>query len=295
MSDKVWGDYDQAALDKAYDARGSVPDFETTYLPAFSANSQKTRRTLKGALNVPYGPHRDQVLDIFPADSADAPVNVFIHGGYWRMLTKDESSYAADALTPAGVTSVIITYSLTPGVHLDVIVRQCREAVAWTYRNIHRYNGNARRLYVSGHSAGGHLTGMVLATDWAGDYGLPSDLVKGATALSGLYDLEPVNKAQPREWLQLTPDQVQRNSPIHHMPPHKCPVIVAWGGGEPDGFPWQSNQYADALEAHGCDVTRMEIGDLDHFAVGDEMAKPDSDLTVAMKNLMELDKHSWKS
>jgi arylformamidase len=220
---------------------------------------------------------------------------VFIHGGYWRMLTKDENSYAADALAPAGATTVVITYSLTPDVHLDVIVRQCRDAVAWTYRNIHRYGGNNRRLYVSGHSAGGHLTGMVLGTDWAEDYGLPADIVKGGTPMSGLFDLDPVRLAFPSEWLQLSEMAAHRNSPVHHLPKTKCPVIVAWGGGEPEGFHWQSKKYADALEANGNPVTRIQVGDLDHFALGYEMADPDTEITKAMLEQMEIGKHDWRS
>ncbi len=295
MSDIVWGEYDQQALDTAYDARGSVPDFETTYLPGFTENSVATRAKLHGPRNVPYGPHKDQVLDIFPAQSSDAPVNVFIHGGYWRMLTKDENSFVADALTPAGATTVVITYSLAPDVHMDAIVRQCRDAVAWTYKNIHRYGGNNRRLYVSGHSAGGHLTGMVLGTDWVEDYGLPADIVKGGAPMSGLFDLDPVRLAFPQEWLQLSEMAAHRNSPIHHLPKTKLPVIVAWGGGEPEGFGWQSQKYADALEANGNPVIRIEVGDLDHFAVGYEMANPDTALTKALLEQMEIGKHDWRS
>ncbi len=295
MSDKVWGDYTQDALDTAYNARTSVPDFETTYLPGFTENSVATRAKIHGPRNVPYGPHKDQILDIFPSADSDSPVNVFIHGGYWRMLTKDESSYVAETLTPAGVTTVVITYSLTPGVHLDVIVRQCRDAISWTYRNIHHYGGNNRRLYVSGHSAGGHLTGMVLGTDWAGDYGLPADTVKGGTAISGLFDLDPLRIAFTKEWLQLSEEAAERNSPVHHLPQTKCPVIVAWGGGEPEGFPWQSGKYADALEANGNPVTRLELPGLDHFAAGYEMCRADAPLAQAMMAQMELGKHSWRS
>lgn len=283
-----WQDLDQAALDKAYNARESVPDFETTYLPGFTENSLRTSRANPGPRDVPYGPHRDQVLDIFPAKENGAPVHLFIHGGYWRMLTKDENSYVAEALTPMGATVMVNTYSLAPDVHLDIIVRQCRDAVAWAYRNAHRYGADNRRLYLSGHSAGGHLAAMMLSTDWEADYGLPPDIVKGVTAISGLYDMRPLQKAFTNEWLQLSDMATARNSPINHKPPHACPVIVAWGEDDPEGFHWQSEAYLRQLEAWGVPASRLVLAGKDHFAAGNEFMDPQSPLTQAIAKQMGL-------
>ena len=216
-------------------------------------------------------------------------MHLFIHGGYWRMLTKDENSYVAEVLAPAGATVMVNTYSLTPDVHLDVIVRQCRDCIAWNYRNAHLYGGDPRRIYISGHSAGGHLVGMMLATDWERDYGLPADIIKGAAVLSGLYDIRPLRLAFTNEWLQISEYAAERNSPMFHMPPaHKPPVIVTYGGAEPEGFHEQSQGYMDALKKHGVDVTYVELPGLDHFAVGNEVMDPDSPLTKAMLAQMGL-------
>jgi arylformamidase len=286
---KAYGDRTQDELDTAYNARASVPDFENTYLPGFGRDSERVRQALPGPRDVAYGPHCDQVCDIFPAKDQGAPVHLFLHGGYWRMLTKDENSYVADVLTPAGATVMVNSYSLCPDVHIDVIVRQCRAFVAWAYRNAHLYGGDPRRLYISGHSAGGHLVGMMLATDWAAEYGLPADVIKGATAMSGLFDLRPLRAAFTNEWLQLSEMAAERNSPLFHLPPaDKCPVIVSYGGNDPIGFHEQSQAYMKALKAHGVQVTYVELPGLDHFAVGNQFMDARSPLTRAILAQMGL-------
>lgn len=283
-----WKGLDRAALDKSYNARESVADFENTYLPGFSEDSLRARRANPGPRNVPYGPHRDQVLDIFPAKQHGAPVHLFIHGGYWRMLTKDENSFVAEALTPMGATVMVNTYSLTPDVHLDVIVRQCRAFVVWAYKNAHRYGADNRRIYISGHSAGGHLAAMMLSTDWQADYNLPPDIVKGVTAISGLYDLAPLQKAFTNEWLQLSDMAAERNSPIHHKPPYACPVIVAWGEDDPEGFHWQGDAYLAKLKEWRMDTERLVLKGRDHFAACNEYMDPKAPLTQAVAKQMGL-------
>jgi len=289
MNDKVWGDYDSASLRAAYDARGSVADFDS-YLRGFDENSARARKTLEGARNVAYGVHKDQVLDVFraPGQKTPGPVNLFIHGGYWRLLTKEENGFAALAMAPAGATVMVNTYSLAPHVHLDVIVRQCREAVVWAYRNAAAHGGDPDRIYISGHSAGGHLVGMMLATDWAGDYGVPADVIKGATALSGIFDMRPLRLAEPQEWLQLSEEAALRNSPIFNLPIHKCPVIVAYGEDDPRGFHDQSKAYIAALKEHGVEVTTTDLPGLDHFAAGNELMDPERPLTKLMLAQMGL-------
>lgn len=277
---------DQAALDKAYNARGSVPDFDV-YARGFVENSARARKTLKVVRDIAYGAHKDEVLDVFPA-GPKAPVHVFIHGGYWRMLTKEENSFVAEGLAPAGACTVVNTYSLLPGTSMDAIVRQCRATIAWAYRHIAEHGGDPNRIHISGHSAGGHLTAMMLATDWAGEYGLPADLVKGATCLSGVYDLRPLTRAFTREWLQLSADQAFRNSPILHMPKHKCPVVMSVGGAEPDGFQAQHRAYKAALEAHGVTVTDVPAPGDDHFALGNRLMDRKHPLTQAMLKQMGL-------
>jgi arylformamidase len=280
---------DQAELDRAYSARGPLGDkFEKVYLPGFTTYSEAARAKLPCRRDVRYGPHRDEVCDVFPAARPGAPLMLYLHGGYWRMLTKDENSFVATALQPAGATVMVNTYSLCPDVHLDVIVQQCRAFVAWAWRNAGFYNADPARLFVSGHSAGGHLVGMMLATDWERDYGLPRDAIKGAVAISGLYDLAPLARAFTNEWLQIAPGAAARNSPLKLEPKSKCPVVAAVGGDEPVGFLTQTRAYVAHLEAKGVPVTVVDLPGMDHFAAWNEIMDPKTPLAKAVLKLMGL-------
>ena len=129
---------------------------------------------------------------------------------------------------------------------------------------------------------------MMLSTDWEGDYGLPPDILKGVTAISGLYDLAPLQKAFINAWLQLSDIAVRRNSPIHQRPPHPCPVIVAWGEEEVDGFHWQSERYLEQLAAWGVPAERLLLKGRDHFAACNEFMDPNAPLTQAVAKQMGL-------
>lgn len=287
---------DRAALDRAYNARAAVADFDA-YARGFTSNSAQTRQRLMLESDVPYGPHCDELLDVFfaggtrpsaAASSGGAPIHLFLHGGYWRLLTKDENSYVADVMAPAGACVMVNSYSLAPAVKLDVIVRQCQAAVAWAYRNGARFGGDPEKLYISGHSAGGQLVAMMLATDWEAEYGLPANIIKGAVCLSGLFDVRPLGRAFTNEWLELSPIEAVRNSPQQQPLRSQCPVLVAYGGAEPAGFIYQSHCYAEKLTAAGVDVALMERPGLDHFALCNELMDRDSPLTKAVLTQMGL-------
>ena len=258
------------------------------YLPCFTTFSAAARKALPVRRDIHYGPHRDEVCDVFPAAMPGAPLMLYLHGGYWRMLTKEENSFVATALQPAGATVMVNTYSLCPDVHLDVIVHQCRAFVAWAWKNAGFYNADPNRIFVSGHSAGGHLVGMMLATDWERDWGLPKDVLKGAVAISGLYDLKPLARAFTNDWLQIAPNAVARNSPNFLEPKSTCPVIVAVGGAEPQGFLSQTAVYTAHLKAKGVPVIEVDLPGLDHFAAWNAVMDAERPLTKAVLKLMGL-------
>jgi arylformamidase len=278
---------DLAAFNHTYDARASVPDFDAL-MRHFVTASQALRDRIPGPRNVAYGPHRDEVLDIFPGGDGKSPIHLFIHGGYWRMLTKDECSLYAGAMAPAGATVLVNTYSLAPSVTLDVIVRQCQAAVAWAYKNADAIGGDRDRIFVSGHSAGGHLAGMMLTTDWAGDYGLPADVLKGVTCVSGLFDLRPVRRAFMNDWLQLDQAEAERNSPILRKVHHPCPVVLSWGEHDPLAFRTDGAQFHKHLEALGVPVQTVPMPGHHHFSVADAMADPATPLARALLHQMGL-------
>ena len=138
----------------------------------YGEHSAEARTRLDGSYDIAYGPTRDEKLDIFPAARPNAPLFVFIHGGYWRAFSAREHSFVALGPVALGITTVLVDYSLCPKVTIDEITRQCRAAIAWTIRHIGEYGGDPARVAVGGHSAGGHLSAMCLETRWDEDWGL---------------------------------------------------------------------------------------------------------------------------
>jgi arylformamidase len=283
----VFREYDQAALDREYDNRRKVPEF-ADWLARYPRESEATRRALPSRLDVPYGPSAAETLDVFPAPGdAPAPVQIFIHGGYWRALSKSDFSFVARAFHPAGAATVVLDYALIPTVDMDTLVRQCRTAVAWVYWNAPSFGGDPERIFVSGHSAGGHLAAMLMATDWAA-FGAPSRVINGGSAYSGLYDLEPIRLSYLNETLGLTPDSARRNSPVHLRPAGPAPLLLAVGDLEGPEYHRQNEDLAAAWRGHGvrCDV--MDMPGVHHYSIVSQLEEPGSDLARAILAQMSL-------
>ena len=256
----------QAQIDAQYNASLGLID------PAapgkhYVAQSVLARATLEHSLDVPYGPTLQETLDIFPADAPNAPVFVFIHGGYWRALSSKEFSGVALGLQRRGITTVVVNYALCPFVSMDEITRQVRAAVAWTVRNIAQYGGDPQRVAVGGHSAGGHLTAMCLQTEWARDYGLVQDPIKAALCLSGLYDIAPLRYSYLQPMIQLDEGCIRRNSPAFSARTCAAPAWITWGGNETSEFARQSAVMHAAWGAQGNTSTLRPIDGADHFSV----------------------------
>lgn len=285
---KVYRDLDQAGLDREYNARATVPDVEP-YLARYAAESARMRAALPCHLDVAYGPTPEETLDIFPAAGPrPAPTMVFVHGGYWRLLGKGDSSFMAEAFTGAGATLVAVNYALAPRVTLDEIVRQVRAAVAWLHREGKAYGVDPERIHAVGSSAGGHLTAMLLCPGWPEDLGVHEDVVKGACVISGLFDLEPVRLCHPNEWARLDAEGARRLSPIHHLPAHGCPLIVAWAETDTGEFKRQSQALAEAWAGRGFPCARIELAGFNHFDIVLELNRAASPLTAAILHQMGL-------
>lgn len=270
-----------------YMPRMTVPNAED-YLEAAARRSEKARKKLGGKIDVAYGDTPGQTLDIFPAAEKKAPVHVFIHGGYWRALDKSFYSEMAVPMVAAGATTVLVNYDLCPAVTVTEITDQVRRALVWVHKNIGRYNGDRKRITVSGHSAGGHLVGMMVATDFASLAGLSNALIKTSIPISGLFDLRGHRETDVQADIHLTVKEAKAMSPMLLPPVATGEVLIAVGGAEPDLFHWQSLAYAAHLRLNGIKAEYMSMGTDNHFDITDRLAKPSDPLTKALiaKTLM---------
>jgi arylformamidase len=275
---KLYRDFStQEEIDAQYNPELSVPDLKP-YIEFFSGESQRARRALDCALDLRFGPTIDETVDVFPAASPGSPVVVFIHGGYWRRLSSKEFSLAALGLVPAGCTVVVTNYSLCPKVRIDEITRQSRAVIAWLAREAGVYNGDADRIFVCGHSAGGQQVGMLVATDWTGAYGLPENILKGGIPISGIFDLAPLRYSWLQPKVVLDHETIVRESPMLHIPDAGPPLLVTLGGDESEEFHRQSRDYLDAWCSRGLRGESFAQPGKNHFNAIEGLAEPESAL-----------------
>jgi arylformamidase len=286
MSEVAYKGFRKEEMEFHFDPRSATPDHERWAEERRKA-SMKVRATLKSRLNVPYGSSARQVMDIFPADKPGAPVFVHIHGGYWRGGSKDDNCHFAELFVQAGATVVLVEYDLCPAVTVTEIVRQARAAIAWVYRNISNYGGDPSKLYVSGLSAGGHLVVMALGHDWEKE-GFPRRLIKGAFAISGVYDLDAVLHVGVNQEIRLTPETALENSPFLHPPLPHTPLVFVVGAAEPRGWKQMSEDLFRLCKTRGVECEYLEIPGAHHYALSSHMADPTSPLSHAIFRQMGL-------
>ena len=332
-------------FESEYNLRARHPDFET-YFERWQSESEHARSTLPCNLDQQYGDGSNMSLDIFPQPGASHPILLFIHGGYWRSMDKELFAYPAIGLNKSGVVYISINYALAPTITLDEIVEQCRQAVTWVHRNAETFGGDPNRIHISGHSAGGHLTAMMLSTDWAQsgvvyisiNYALAPTItldeiveqcrqavtwvhrnaetfggdpnrihisghsagghltammlstdwaqrgeaaikLAGGIAISGLFDLAPILETSINDEVQLDMISARRNSPSEFLPSNG---IAAVGANETDEFLRQSREYASAWKKHSGDGQYLPLAGFHHFDVVCELGRAGSELNDAV-------------
>jgi arylformamidase len=271
-----------AEIDREYNPRLTVGDGEATArLNEVIERSLRIRSEYTSRQDVPYGDSDAETVDIYLAAKRPAPIHVFIHGGYWRAFSSKDFASVAEACVENDITAVLVNYALCPAVTIDEIVRQCRAALSWVWKNAPSFDGDPKRLSLSGHSAGGHLTAMLLATDWT-QWGLPADAIRFACPISGLYDLGPFPHSFLQPSLKLDAAQVTRNSPLFLSPRTRSPVLVAVGGDETAEFHRQAEEYVAWLKRHGIAVDYLDLAGRNHFTVLDDFRGRGGPLFQAM-------------
>ena len=255
-----------------------MPDF-ANYLAQWADSSVQARRQLGGLTDIAYGSELSETLDIFPSAQSNAPVVVFIHGGYWRSLDKSDHSFVAPALVEQGACVVVPNYALCPAVSIPHIVMQMVKALAWVWRYIGRWGGDASRIHLVGHSAGGHLAAMMMACRWS-EYqsDLPPDLVKSVLSVSGLYELDSVMRSSMlQSSLHLNDEQVLRCSPAWMPAPSTGSLVSVAGALESEAFIMHNHLIKEAWGPKRVPWVE-DLPGLHHFSIVNELAKPGSHL-----------------
>ena len=267
--------YDENGLNTQYNARDSVPAFGA-YARRWQAESEKATAGLDCTLDVPFGDSDAEKLDIFPgAGGGPSPVLVFYHGGYWRSTDKSWYRFLARPFVERGVTVVLPNYGLCPAVTMDTIADQCRRSFEWIWRNAASYGGDEARIFVSGHSAGGQIAGMLLGADWSGLGAVSGYPIKGVTTVSGLFDLEPIRHTNLNADLAMDQEAARRNSPLDlPLPARIPPVIAAVGALESDEFHRQNQLYAGHIRAAGGACDALAVAGHHHYSILEAMANP---------------------
>jgi arylformamidase len=233
MPDKggsVFLDYDQAALDAAYDQAAYAPNREQL-ISRRIAESEAARRRIGEPERVVYGPGAVEQLDIYRTTRTGAPVFIFIHGGAWRSGRSKDFATPADMFLAAGAHYIVPDFAWVQDVggSLMVLADQICRAVAWVHRHASDFGGDLDRLYLAGQSSGGHLAAVAMTTDWRRGFGLPADVIKGGICISGMYDLTPVRLSARNRYVAFDDATVPVLSPIRHLDRLQAPLIVAYG------------------------------------------------------------------
>jgi arylformamidase len=284
-SARPW-DTDRAARDLAYTPSSCVPDI-APYLQEYADRSARAREQLPWC-ELSYGPTSSEVLHFFPATEPGAPLHVFIHGGYWQDLSETDSSFAAPGMVARGSAFAALGYGLAPKHRLEEIVEMVRRGVLWLYLNSAELGVDPTRVYLSGSSAGAHLAAMCLLDGWLPTPLRPRDLVRGATLLSGVYELEPLRHTYIGEAIDLGIDEAARNSPTRHLGTGLPPVIVARGGDESVAFVDEHDELVSAVTQLGSPVVDLVLARRNHFDLPLGLGDPRDVLGQAVFAQMEL-------
>jgi len=288
--DQVYRGYTADELAVEIDAAATITNFDEIQQQN-GIDTAKARKAIPCAIDISYGPDELQKLDVYhPKDkrSGGYPVLVDIHGGGWRAGSKNGRGFPAETLVPEGLVWATIDYGLAPKHKIAAIVDHVRSALAWVHKNIATYGGDPERIYVCGHSAGGHLTGMLLTEGWHARYGVPETVIKGAIASSGVYDMEALVHA-PRGYndeLGMSLVQARAHSPYYHLPQRACPLIVAWGSDETREFVRQSRDFATAWRDAGLNMSAIECKGDHHFSIARTFIDPTSPLNKAVLKMV---------
>ena len=271
----VWMDMDQVDLDAAYDQVFYAPLMQEI-IRRLASTSEAVRARIGPPIRESYGPTAVEKLDIYRTRRAKAPIFVMIHGGAWLVGEAKNYAFPAEMIVNAGAHYVALDFVQIKEADGDlrVMAEQVLRAVAWVYRNADKFDGDRERLYIGGHSSGGHFCGVALVTDWQKDFGLPGGVVKGGLCMSGLYDMKPVRLSKRSSYVKFTDEMEQTMSSQRYLDLLRAPIIVTYGTHETPEFQRQNRDFAAAVSAAGKPVELVQAPNFNHFEMLESLGNP---------------------
>lgn len=271
-------------LEEQYNARKAVPDHVEIF-STWQTRSERFRQTADCQLDLSYGSAPRERLDLFRS-SDNTRLHLFLHGGYWQAMDKSYFSFIAEGLIRQGVSVAICNYPLCPESTLQEILHSVQKACAWLWKQSAELGGKWKNIQLSGHSAGGQLTAMLMATKWRNlDHQLPVDLITSGVAISGIYDLEPLLHTTINDKLGLTRETATENSPLFTEPATSAPLLLVVGGDERPAFHQQMNSFAEHRRSQNIRVETALYPELNHFTMIEQLADSDGRLLKSVIRL----------
>ena len=269
-SSYVFLGYTQAELDASYDQAKYAPNRDVV-MRRTTASGARAHERLTKPVQVAYGTHEAEKIEIFRTARVPAPIVAFIHGGGWKTNSASRFAFVAEPIVAAGAHCALIDFSGIETVdgRLDVLADQVRRAVAWLGDNAATLGGDPRQLYLAGHSSGAHLAATVIA---AGD--TSSRSIRGAVLCSGMYELAPVALSRRSSYVRFDEATIAALSPMRHLERIEAPVVIAFGTEETPEFQRQGRDFAQALQERGHDARLIVAEGYNHFEIAETFGNP---------------------
>jgi len=275
-------------IENQYYLRGLRPNYQTEVIPNWIKKSKDYSEKVKPKFNLKYGKNERNVLDLYSVNNSKIFL-LYIHGGYWQRGDKSVYSFLANSFVNNNINFLTVGYDLCPSISITEIVSQAQEAIVWIWKNASKLEINKNKFIVSGHSAGGHITGMMMGTEWnkiSSD--LPNDLILAGIPISALNLLEPIRHTSLNDALKMNKEEAKSQSPIYLTPKTNASQLVVYGANETDEFHRQSNIYYEKFKSKERKIERFIVPEADHFDEMNDLSNESSEFFKKMKKFIEL-------
>ena len=271
----IWLGMDQTELDRAYNQAVFATNLQQV-LQRYASSSDAARALMGEPQRFSYGSNAIEEVDVFAIDGKTAPVAIFIHGGAWRSGRARDYAFPAELFLRAGVHLVVPDFSSVEDLKGDLFLMadQVRRAIAWVYRNAHRFGGNPDSIHLIGHSSGAHLAAVAMTTDWPDEFGIPASTVTTGLCCSGIYDLKAPRLSARSAYVRFTDDTEALLSPQRQIKHLTAPLTIAYGSLETPEFQRQAHDFAAAIAKAGKPVALLTGHGYNHFEILETLANP---------------------